>query len=213
MRVEVKSYNNNSSLVSAILFFILGAIMFTNPDTMVIVISRILGGILILFGLYSCIKNYILVRQNIQVSAIPMVAGISCMAIGSVFFFAAGFVEAMVRFVIGGWILLSGIMRFASAMQIDKKNNPKFFSLLIISLLLILAGLYTILEANLAFQTIGIVLMIYAGLEIFGWLTNKSVVKETMTKEEKKKKRSKNKDVVDAVIIKDDTDEKKNSKK
>ena len=213
MRIEVKSYNNNSSLVSAILFFILGAIMFTNPDTMVIVISRILGGILILFGLYSCIKNYILVRQNTQVSAIPMVAGISCMAIGSVFFFAAGFVEAMVRFVIGGWILLSGIMRFASAMQIDKKNNPKFFSLLIISLLLILAGLYTILEANLAFQTIGIVLMIYAGLEIFGWLTNKSVVKETMTKEEKKKKRSKNKDVVDAVIIKDDTDEKKNSKK
>lgn len=213
MRVEVKSYNNNSSLVSAILFFILGAIMFTNPDTMVVVISRILGGILILFGLYSCIKNYILVRQNPQVSAIPMVAGISCMAIGSVFFFAAGFVEAMVRFVIGGWILLSGIMRFASAMQIDKKSNPKFFSLLIISLLLILAGLYTILEANLAFQTIGIVLMIYAGLEIFGWLTNKSVVKETMTKEEKKKKRSKNKDVVDAVIIKDDTDEKKNSKK
>lgn len=213
MRVEVKSYNNNSSLVSAILFFILGAIMFTNPDTMVVVISRILGGILILFGLYSCIKNYILVRQNTQVSAIPMVAGISCMAIGSVFFFAAGFVEAMVRFVIGGWILLSGIVRFASAMQIDKKNNPKFFSLLIISLLLILAGLYTILEANLAFQTIGIVLMIYAGLEIFGWLTNKSVVKETMTKEEKKKKRSKNKDVVDAVIIKDDTDEKKNSKK
>lgn len=213
MRVEVKSYNNNSSLVSAILFFILGAIMFTNPDTMVVVISRILGGILILFGLYSCIKNYILVRQNTEVSAIPMVAGISCMAIGSVFFFAAGFVEAMVRFVIGGWILLSGIMRFASAMQIDKKNNSKFFSLLIISLLLILAGLYTILEANLAFQTIGIVLMIYAGLEIFGWLTNKSVVKETMTKEEKKKKRSKNKDVVDAVIIKDDTDEKKNSKK
>ena len=158
-------------------------------------------------------KNYILVRQNTQVSAIPMVAGISCMAIGSVFFFAAGFVEAMVRFVIGGWILLSGIVRFANAMQIDKKNNPKFFSLLIISLLLILAGLYTILEANLAFQTIGIVLMIYAGLEIFGWLTNKSVVKETMTKEEKKKKRSKNKDVVDAIIIKDDTDEKKNSKK
>ena len=213
MRVEVKSYNNNSSLVNAILFFILGAIMFTNPDTMVVVISRILGGILILFGLYSCIKNYILVRQNTQVSAIPMVAGISCMAIGSVFFFAAGFVEAMVRFVIGGWILLSGIVRFANAMQIDKKNNPKFFSLLIISLLLILAGLYTILEANLAFQTIGIVLMLYAGLEIFGWLTNKSVVKETMTKEEKKKKRSKNKDVVDAIIIKDDTDEKKNSKK
>ena len=116
MRIEVKSYNNNSSLVSAILFFILGAIMFTNPGAMVVVISRILGGILILFGLYSCIKNYILVRQNSGVSAIPMVAGITCMAIGSIFFFAPNFVEAMVRFVIGGWILLSGIRRFSNAM-------------------------------------------------------------------------------------------------
>ena len=81
MRIEVKSYNNNSSLVSAILFFILGAIMFTNPGAMVVVISRILGSILILFGLYSCIKNYILVRENNEVSAIQMVAGITCMAI------------------------------------------------------------------------------------------------------------------------------------
>ena len=107
----------------------------------------------------------------------------------------------MVSFVIGGWILLSGIMRFSNAMQIEKKGNTKFVSLLIISLLLILAGLYTILESNLAFQTIGIVLMIYAALEIFGWLTSKSVVKETMTKEEKKKKRNKNKAVIDAVVI------------
>ena len=68
MKIEIKSYANNSSLVSAVLFFILGAIMFTNPGAMVVVISRILGGILILFGLYSCIKNYILVRQNSGIS-------------------------------------------------------------------------------------------------------------------------------------------------
>ena len=104
-------------------------------------------------------------------------------------------------------------MRFSNAMQIEKKGNTKFVSLLIISLLLILAGLYTILESNLAFQTIGIVLMIYAALAIFGWLTNKSVVKETMTKEEKKKKRNKNKAVIDAVVISDDTTDKKDSKK
>ena len=56
-------------------------------------------------------------------------------------------------------------------------------------------------------------LMIYAALEIFGWLTSKSVVKETMTKEEKKKKRNKNKAVIDAVVISDDTTDKKDSKK
>ena len=73
MKIEIKSYANNSSLVSAVLFFILGAIMFTNPDTMVIAVSKIFGGILILFGLYSCIKNYILVKEDGNTSSLPMI--------------------------------------------------------------------------------------------------------------------------------------------
>ena len=106
--------------------------------------------------------------------------------------------------------MISGIIRFANAMEMNKKDTSKFISLLIIALLLVLAGLYTILEANLAFQTIGIVLMVYAALEIFGWLTNRRVTKESVSKEEKKKKRDK-KEVVEAVVIEDKT-EKKNSK-
>lgn len=210
MKIEIKSYANNSSLVSAVLFFILGAIMFTNPDTMVIAVSKIFGGILILFGLYSCIKNYILVKEDGNTSSLPMIMGLTSVAFGTVFFFAAGFVEALFRFIIGGWILISGIMRFANAMEMNKKDTSKFISLLIIALLLVLAGLYTILEANLAFQTIGIVLMVYAALEIFGWLTNRRVTKESVSKEEKKKKRDK-KEVVEAVVVEDKT-EKKNSK-
>lgn len=211
MKIEIKSYANNSSLVSAVLFFILGAIMFTNPDTMIIAVSRIFGGILILFGLYSCIKNYILVKEDGNTSSLPMIMGLASIAFGSVFFFAAGFVEALFRFIIGGWILISGIMRFANAMEMNKKDTSKFVSLLVISLLLVIAGLYTILEANLAFQTIGIVLMIYAVLEIFGWLTNRKVAKETINKKEKQTKRDR-KEVVEAVVIEDKTQKKKNSK-
>ena len=53
--------------------------------------------------------------------------------------------------------------------------------------------------------------MVYAVLEIFGWLTNRRIGKETVNKSEKQKKRDK-KEVVDAVVIEDKTEKKKNSK-
>ena len=83
----------------------------------------------------------------------------------------------MVRLVIGGYILFIGLNRFINALYIKKKDS-RFIALLIISLILMGGGLYTILEANLAFQTIGIVIMIYAILEIIGYIFNISIIKK-----------------------------------
>ena len=130
-----------------------------------------------------------------------MILGIALMVIGLVFLFLAGVIEALVRLVIGGWILFSGITRLMNALYLDKKTT-KFIVLLIISIILIVGGLYTILETNLAFKAIGLVLMIYAALEIFGYIFNKnsvSVLKTTVKKEEK---------IEEAVLI-----EKKSKKK
>ena len=82
-----------------------------------------------------------------------------------------------------------------------------------IAILLIGGGLYTILEANLAFQAIGIILMIYAGLEIFGYIFNrKSMTEVTEVKVSKNDKKSP-KGAVDAVVIEDKTEDKKKKKK
>ena len=203
MRIEIKSYTSTSNLISAIIFFILGAIMFTSPDVMIVVISRVIGSIIAIIGVFNCIKNYIEVKKDNTTSSIGMISGIIGIVIGLVFVSLASVIEALIRFLIGGWILFIGVNRLINVLYL-KKQKTKFIVLLIVAILLIGAGLYTILEANLAFQAIGLVLMIYAILEIFSYIFCKKEVREIKPKE--------NDNIIDAVVVKDVSKNKKDSK-
>lgn len=203
MRIEIKSYTSTSNLISAIIFFILGAIMFTSPDVMIVVISRVIGSIIAIIGVFNCIKNYIEVKKDNTTSSIGMISGIIGIVIGLVFISLASVIEALIRFLIGGWILFIGVNRLINVLYL-KKQKTKFIVLLIVAILLIGAGLYTILEANLAFQAIGLVLMLYAILEIFSYIFCKKEVREIKPKE--------NDNIIDAVVVKDVSKNKKDSK-
>lgn len=196
MKTVVKSYSSIISLIYSILFFILGAIIFTKPEIIILFVSYVIGGIIIIIGTFKCIKNYLDIKKDNNTSSKEMISGIVLVIIGLVFILLAGVIEALVRLVIGGWILFSGINRLINALSIPKKNKI-FIIYLIISLLLIGVGLYTILESNLAFKAIGVVLMIYSVIEIIGYIFNKKDINiETDTIKENKDKK-----VIEAVLI------------
>ncbi len=209
MKFKVKDYSNIFVLISSIIFLILGAVMYTKPDAVVIITTYVFGGLLILVGLFKCVKNYLDVKKDNTVSSTEMVVGIVLTVLGVICIFLAGVVEALVRLIIGGWMIFSGINGLINTLYLDKKNS-KFFISLVLSLVIIGGGLYTILEANLAFQAIGIVLMIYSVLEIIGYIFNRRSV--TVIKTEVQ---SNNDKIVDAELIetKDDIKKKKGSNK
>ena len=187
----MKKYFKNYSvimLVISILFFILGAIMYTKPEFIVLVFSYVMGGLIILFGIYYCIKNYVEIKNNKETSSKDMIVGITLVVVGLIFIFLANVIEALVRLIIGGYILFIGITRFVNSLYM--KKDTRFFVSLGLSLLLIAGGLYTILEANLAFQTIVIVIMAYSVIEIIGFIfnhdNNEVIVSEKVLIEEKK---------------------------
>ena len=199
MKINVKSYSDIISLISSIIFFILGAIIFTKPE--------IIGGLMIIIGLFKCIKNYLDIKRDNTISSKEMISGIILIIIGLAFILLAGVIEALVRLVIGGWVLFSGINRLINALHLNKKTR-RFIIFLILSLLLILTGLYTILEANLAFKTIGLILMVYSFIEIFGYIFNRKDIESTTeiiidSKENK---------VIDAILIEDKKTKKKKTK-
>jgi len=207
MKINVKSYSNIISLISSILFLILGAIMFTKPEAIILFISYVIGGLMIVIGSFKCIKNYLEVKKDNSTSSSEMIMGIVLIVIGIIFIFLANVIEALVRLVIGGWILFSGINRLINALHLNKKSH-RFIVFLILSILLIGTGLYTILEANLAFQTIGIVLMAYSFIEIFGYIFNRKdaePINEVIIEAKQEK-------VIDAILIEDKKTKKKKSK-
>ena len=206
MKIGVKSYSSIISLINSIIFFILGAIIFTRPEIIILFISYVIGGIIIIIGLFKCIKNYLDIKKDNTISSREMISGIVLIIIGLVFILLAGVIEALVRLVIGGWILFSGINRLINSLEISKKNK-QFIIRLILSFLLIGVGLYTILESNLAFKTIGLVLMVYSVIEILGYISSKrnTYVEEIIIE-------SNNNKVIDAVLIEDKKAKRKKSK-
>ncbi len=171
MKIEIKEYSSFTTLISSLLFFILGAVIFTNSDSIMTVITYVMGGLVTLLGFISCFKNYLDVRRNPKASSLPMVIGILLMVIGLVCIFLAPVVNFLVRLITGGWLLFAGINRLANALFMERKDSL-FFALLTLAILLIVGGIYTILKANLPFKYLGIVLMVYATLEIIGYIIN-----------------------------------------
>ena len=216
MKISIKSYSQQSSLISSIIFFIIGAILFTNAEKVMSVFYIIVGAIMGISALVSLFIFYRNKKKNNIFDGSNLALGIITLVIAVIFFFFSDIVEQSIRFLIGAWILFSGINRLISALRISPKSE-RFLPLLIVSILLMLVGIYTIIFGDVILSTIGVIMMIYAVIEITGYILYKKdevedakeseegsttlLIPEKEEKEEtkeEKKKNKKNKKIKDA---------------
>ena len=87
MKIKVSAYTNVMLLISSVVLFILGAIIYSNPEAVVLVVTYVIGGLIALLGVFSCIKNYIEVKKDNTTSSIGMVIGILMIVVGLIFIF------------------------------------------------------------------------------------------------------------------------------
>lgn len=182
MEIKIKSYSSQSSLLSSIFFFILGTILFTSADKLLNILSIIIGTLFATASTISLILYYI---QFKKINTTPrkgnLIFGIVSLIFAIIFIFFSNIVEQAIRFIVGGWILLTGIMRLINVLSMENKNS-KFLQLLIVSGLLIFIGIYTIVVELFGLDIIGIIMMVYAGVEIIGYILYS---KDNIEKEEK----------------------------
>lgn len=174
MKLEIRTQRNKLNIITAILFLIVGALLVSNPDRVIAIISYIIGTVLILIGIYSCIKNYYNTKADSNTPSNDLILGITTIVIGILFLLLANSIGVTVRYVFGALIIFSGLSRLISSLQLDK-NSSNFITQLVIAILLILIGLYTILTSNITLQIVGIIMMIYAILEIVSIITSKTL--------------------------------------
>ena len=219
MEIKVKTYSEQSSLISAIIFFIVGGILFWYNDEIISTLSKIAGIVLAVSGIIEIVVYAINKKKQIDYLA-PVIRGIIFIGLSILFFFGASIINQAVRFVVGAWILFSGINRLIQALAINKLSR-KFLPLLIVAIILIAIGVYTIVYGDVIISTIGILMMIYSAIDIIGYIFyTKDEVKQESTgvtslivpdeeeKESKKHKlfKRKNKKVKD-VKVKEKDDE------
>ncbi len=204
--------NNSKNLFKSILFLIFGSLIFAYPDKIISLVASGFGAILILYGLFMIVRNYYETKQDSNTPATMLTFGIVLVIVGIMFIILSDSISLVFQYVLGAWILFNGLEKFIMSFSLPKSSN-QFISQLVISLLLLAAGLYTVLVSNITVQVVGLIMMIYAVLEIIGFITSKKIVvneekveaTELTVKNNKKKKNDK---VKDAKVV----DEKESKK-
>ena len=147
---------------------ILGAVLFTSADKVITTLSKFIGVIFAIMAIGSYIVLFFQIKKS-NVQKGNVIFGLISTALAIIFIFFSGLIEKVIRYLIGAWIVYTGIMRLIDALFM-KKNNPKHISLLIVSLLLIAVGIYTILFGDVIITSLGVIMMIYAVIEAIGFI-------------------------------------------
>ena len=162
--ITIKSYESRKSLVQPIIFLVIGLLLFINPGRITEFVSYIFGGVFLALG----IAKYVRDAKRVDKTSGDTFYSIMMVILGIIFIFFSGTIEFLIRLAIGIWIIanaLNSIAIGANLVKIDKKSTVT----LIIGFILLVIGLYTIFVSNLILSTVGLIIAIYAVLEIINY--------------------------------------------
>lgn len=153
------------SILESIIFAVLGIILIAKPEQTVKVISYILGACFILVGIYKII-NYIQMKGKNDLYNYHLIYGIMAIVIGLVAIVYSSTIGTIFRIIIGIWIIYSSIIRASSSLKLKSIKSNIWIYTLIISIIMFVCGLYIALNEGTIIVTIGILMLIYAIMDI-----------------------------------------------
>ena len=169
MRIDIKSYSTKTSLISSIIFFIIGAVLTAYSEKIMATTYKLIGGVLLIITIGLILSIIIRKKKEQPIFVNRIAIAIIIFTLSILFFFFHSIIDESIRFLIGAWILFSGITRLISALRTDHKAS-RFIALLITSILLIILGLVTITKTGILLWVVGIIIMIYSAIEIVGYI-------------------------------------------
>lgn len=154
-----------NALLTSIVFAILGIVLIMNPEGTVKVVSYILGTMFIIIGSYK-IVNYISNKEKYNFYNYDMSFGIIAILIGIITICFSNEIGRLFGILIGVWIVYSSIIRIDMSFKLKTAESNIWLYSLIIAIAMLIAGIYVICNAGVIVVTIGIVILIYAILDI-----------------------------------------------
>ena len=150
-----------TDVIVAIIFALIGIFMIINPDSATKIISYIIGGIFIVVGIIR-IVNYYIAKGDYDFYNYDLLYGITAIVIGLVTITCSGLIESLFRIMIGAWIIYSGLLRLSLSMKLHRAEVNMWSLSLVLSIIMIIGGMYMILEGGALIVTIGVIMVIYS---------------------------------------------------
>ena len=166
MKNVMKGLNRlfNVSILTSVVIFVIGIFLFIQPDTVITMISVVLGILFLIPGITSLV-DYFKEKNNSS-----LILGVITCLISLILIINTKFVASILPFILGIYFVVNGISRVQYALELKKQNFDKFSTSLILALLIIVCGVVFIInpfDGALAItKIIGIFMIIYSVLDI-----------------------------------------------
>lgn len=149
-------------LILNLLTLILGCMLLTNNNKIVVYTCYVIGTIILIIGLFNLFSKYITKKEgNISLGIYATVLGILLFVLGHT-------IEVTLRMIIGLWLIFNGLSKLALAFKVREKFTP----FLVLSSILIIAGLYCILVSNVLLIIVGAFLIVSATIDLYNYFFN-----------------------------------------
>lgn len=151
-----------TDIVISIIFILFGALLIAKPNETVGAISIILGVVFIAMGVLKLVEYYTSETKQDYLLTIALIAVI----FGVVILFASDAILSLFRIILGIWIIVAGIIDLQTILAWRQVKSPYWAVSLLFSILMMLAGLIILINQNILLTTMGIIIIIYAILDI-----------------------------------------------
>lgn len=154
----------NTSIVTSAIILVLGIFLFIQPDTVINMISIVLGVIILIPGITSLI-NYFRTKYSPN-----LITGVVTSIIGLILIVNTKLVASILPFILGIYFVVNGINRLQYALELKKEVKTNYLTSLIISILIIVCGILFVFNpfggALVITKVMGIFMIVYAVLDI-----------------------------------------------
>ena len=155
----------NISIISSIVYIILGIIIFKNPETMLHSISIAIALLAIIYGLIMTIINMSKIEDSTNLTF-----GILLIVVGISLLIYPNSLSILISLIIGIWFISSSVSRLRLAAMIKDTDEFNWKIILIISIITLLIGIsfvFTPLASAIALARItGVLMIIYSVCDI-----------------------------------------------
>lgn len=166
----------NASIVTSVVIFVLGIFLFIQPDTIIRMISIILGGIILIPGVIALTDYF---KNKYYPS---LISGVITVIISFILIINTKLVASILPFILGIYFVVNGINRLHYALSL-RKMNIHYTTSLVFSLLIILCGVLFIINpfegALVITKVMGIFMILYAVLDLTNFILIKREFHET----------------------------------
>lgn len=151
-----------TDIITSLIFILFGVMLVLSPEMIQAMIAILLGAIFIAMGIFRLINYF----ASGKIDSYSLASGIIAMIVGIVILFCSETILSIFRIIIALWIIYSGIINLQTTIIWKDFKSRLWLLTLILSIVMIVAGIFILINNGAILQTVGVIIIAYAIINI-----------------------------------------------